>query len=131
MRDGMAKVSERIQTVKVFVDQAAKASPEASLVWAGVCVALPLLTNPHVASKANKDGFDYVTSHLAYYLEVEHLLWSEDEWKRPELAKLKKDPFCDSWVKLYKKMLEYQLNIAVGGRILSRTWFFLTTGGQW
>lgn len=104
LQDGMVKVLEGVQAVKVFVNQAVKASPEASLVRAGVCVVLPLLTNP---------DFYYVASCHVYYLEVKHFLWSEDEWERLELAKLKKDPLCDSWAKLYKKMLEYQLKSVI------------------
>lgn len=94
MRDGMAKVSQGVQIVKAFVDQTIKASPETSLVWAEVCIVLPLITNPHVTSETNKDSFNYVTSRLSYYPEVEQLVWVEDQWNGPELEKLRKDAFC-------------------------------------
>ena len=77
-RQRRRKFAKCAQSVKEFVDAAVKASPEASLVWPGVCVALPLLTNPQAASEANKSGFHYVTSRLAYYLKLEHLLWPVD-----------------------------------------------------
>ncbi|KAI0971900.1 hypothetical protein F4678DRAFT_478893 [Xylaria arbuscula] len=49
---------------KDWIGEAAKQGPEASIVWAGVGVILPLLTNPKVADEANRDGFTYVTTPL-------------------------------------------------------------------
>ena len=56
-----------------------KASPEASLVWAGVCAVLPLLTNAILAKEANETGFTYVTSRMRYYVAIESLLLPEKE----------------------------------------------------
>ncbi|KAH8429360.1 uncharacterized protein LDX57_007024 [Aspergillus melleus] len=117
VKEGVAKFAKCAQSVKEFVDAAVKASPEASLVWAGVCVALPLLTNPQAASDANKSGFHYVTSRLAYYLELEHLLWPVDGREEQQIAKLE-IKFLDSWTELYKKLLEFQFESVI--RIHSR-----------
>ncbi|KAI9933188.1 hypothetical protein AWENTII_002788 [Aspergillus wentii] len=107
LKDGIAKVTECTQAVKGFVDTAVKASPEACLVWAGVCVVLSLLTNPKTASEANKAGLNYVTSRLCYYLELEHLFWSSDS-RKEHLVVLERK-FLDNWVELYQRMLEFQL----------------------
>lgn len=59
---------------KDLIDEAVKASPEASMAWAGVCIILPLLTNPSTADEANRDGFTYVTTRMHYYVALEPLL---------------------------------------------------------
>lgn len=65
------------RTLKRFVNDAFKVSPSASLAWAGVCLILPLLTDPKVVEEADKCGFIYVTTHLSYYALLETLLWSK------------------------------------------------------
>ncbi|QPG96741.1 hypothetical protein C2857_005142 [Epichloe festucae Fl1] len=57
-----------------LVAEAVKASPEASIAWAGVCLILPLLTSPKTASEANSAGFKYVTTRMRYYSALEPLL---------------------------------------------------------
>ncbi|KAI1352971.1 hypothetical protein F5Y01DRAFT_303644 [Xylaria sp. FL0043] len=44
---------------KDWIGEAVKQSAEASIVWAGVCIILPLLTNPQIADEANRNGFLY------------------------------------------------------------------------
>ncbi|KAH7636127.1 hypothetical protein B0T09DRAFT_330576 [Sordaria sp. MPI-SDFR-AT-0083] len=51
-------------SMKDFIEQAVRASPEASIIWAGVCIVLPLLTSPMLADETNRDGFAYVTSRI-------------------------------------------------------------------
>jgi len=63
-----------VQWAKDWIGEAVKASPEASITWAGVCVVLPLLTNPSAADAANRDGFAYVTNRMRYYIALEPLL---------------------------------------------------------
>lgn len=60
---------------KDLVDEAIKASTEASLAWAGVCLILPLLTHLFQARQANEEGFVYVTSRLGFYAAFEFLLF--------------------------------------------------------
>lgn len=112
-RDSMAKIGDGVQTFKVFIDQAVKVSPEASLVWAGISVVLPLLTNPKTASDACQDGFDYVTYRLGYYIQLEKLLLSsENERRRPEISDLRKK-IRETWIQLYKQMLQFQMKSVI------------------
>ncbi|RYP68954.1 hypothetical protein DL771_006376 [Monosporascus sp. 5C6A] len=74
-RDQVAHAAQFIQAMKGLVNEAVRASPEASVAWAGVCVLLPVLTNPSAAEEANRDGLSYVTSRICYYVELERLLW--------------------------------------------------------
>lgn len=99
-----------MQDVKDFVSSAISSSPQASLIWAGVCIILPLLTNPATAEKANSDGFTYVTSRMEYYAKLEDLLLprrdakaQDDEFEelRAELGKFLVD--------LYQQILGFQL----------------------
>ena len=78
LQDQIAQAAGLVQGVKDFVSEAVKVSPEASLAWAGVCVILPLLTNPSAAEQANSDGFTYVTCRMRYYVALEPLLWPKN-----------------------------------------------------
>ncbi|KAF6802795.1 vegetative incompatibility protein het-e-1, partial [Colletotrichum musicola] len=104
VKDQVAQASQLVQTLKGLVAEAVKASPEASLAWAGVCVLLPLLTNPSAAEEANRNGLSYVTSRIRYYVEVERLLWPENI-RDPGL----KAGFESHIVDLYQCILEFQI----------------------
>ncbi|KAH7309672.1 hypothetical protein B0I35DRAFT_358880 [Stachybotrys elegans] len=104
LKDQVAQAGRFIQTVKTLVNEAVKVSPEASLAWAGVCVLLPVLTNPSAAEEANRDGLSYVTSRIRYYTELERLLWPENLVK-PGL----KEEFDGHSVELYQHILEFQI----------------------
>ncbi|KAH9231986.1 hypothetical protein K456DRAFT_405531 [Colletotrichum gloeosporioides 23] len=56
LRDQVQQAAQFVQTMKGIVGEAVKASSEASLVWAGICVLLPVFTNPSAAEEANRDG---------------------------------------------------------------------------
>ncbi|KAI8280633.1 hypothetical protein K4K60_004734 [Colletotrichum sp. SAR11_57] len=104
LRDQVQQTARFVLTMKGLIDEAVKASPEASLVWAGICVLLPVFTNPSAAEEANRDGLSYVTSRLRYYVELECLLWL-----RP-LANLGlRAKFDDHIVELYQRILEFQI----------------------
>lgn len=90
--------------MKRLIDEAVRVSPEASLVWAGVCVLLPVLTNPSAAEEANRDGLLYVASRSRYYVKLEHLLWPEN-LRDPGL----KAEFDAHIVDLYQHILEFQI----------------------
>jgi ankyrin repeat protein len=109
LQDQISQVVGVVQDVKDFVSSAVSSSPQASLVWAGVCIILPLLTNPTTAEKANSDGFTYVTSRMEYYTKLEEFLLlprgkaQDDEFEelRGELEKFLVD--------LYQQILGFQL----------------------
>lgn len=74
LKDQITQAVGLVQWAKDWIDEAVKASPEASIAWAGVCVVLPLLTNPSAADAANRDGFACVTNRMRYYIALEPLL---------------------------------------------------------
>lgn len=74
LSDQIAQAAGFVEWAKDWIGEATKASPEASLVWAGVCLILPLLTNSKTASEANKSGFIYITARMNYYTELETLV---------------------------------------------------------
>lgn len=62
LRDQITQTADLVLRAKDWIGDAVKASPEASIVWAGVCIILPLLTNPQAADESNRGGFTYVTT---------------------------------------------------------------------
>lgn len=97
-----------MQDVKDFVSSAVSSSPQASLVWAGVCIILPLLTNPTTAEKANSDGFTYVTSRMEYYAKLEDLLLPRGKAQDDEFEELRGE-LEKFLVDLYQQILGFQL----------------------
>ncbi|RSL81248.1 hypothetical protein CEP52_017242 [Fusarium oligoseptatum] len=104
-REQIAQSARFVQGMKSLVDEAVRVSPEASLVWAGVCTILPLLTNPVAAEEASRDGFTYVTSRMRFYAELEHLLWPASL----RLAAGLRWEFEDHLIDLYQHILEFQV----------------------
>ncbi|KAK7928370.1 hypothetical protein PG985_005368 [Apiospora marii] len=104
VRDQATQAIKLIQMFKGLVDEAVKASPEAAIAWAGVCILLPVLTKPEAAAAANSEGLTYVTSRIRYYIELESLLLPE-KLEKPGL----KAEFECRIVELYQCILEFQL----------------------
>lgn len=114
--DQVAQVSEALIKFKEYVADAIKASPEASMAWAGVCVILPLFTNPSTVEAANKEGFSYVASRMGFYSGLEPLLW-------PQRVKLRQDLLTEletSLVKLYTALITFHIESALR---FYRNWF--------
>ena len=74
LTEQISQAAELVLWAKDWIGEAVKASPEASIAWAGVSLILPLLTNPVTAEEANRDGFAYVTTRMRYYAALEPLL---------------------------------------------------------
>ncbi|KAH7002585.1 hypothetical protein EDB80DRAFT_80347 [Ilyonectria destructans] len=113
VRDQIAQGALLVQGMKTVINEAVKASPEASLAWAGVCVILPLLTNPSVAEQANSNGFAYVTSRMRFYVALEPLLSPKDKDWNATIPKDLKDEFESHIVDLYQRILEFQFTSVV------------------
>ncbi|KAM3495177.1 hypothetical protein MY3957_001599 [Beauveria namnaoensis] len=62
-----------IEAIQKIVQDAVKDLPYAAAAMAGVSLVLPLLLNPSTADNDNRKGFDYVTSQMSYYIEMEVL----------------------------------------------------------
>ncbi|KAI0972746.1 ankyrin [Xylaria arbuscula] len=101
------KAASLVQWAKEFVGEAARQSPEASIAWAGVCIILPLLTNPKVADEANSDGFAYVTTRMQYYTELEHLL--QRLGSNAQVSPALMVEANNQIVQLYHHILEFQI----------------------
>ncbi|RAH53201.1 ankyrin repeat protein, partial [Aspergillus piperis CBS 112811] len=107
VQEGLAQAASWILSVKDFIGEAVKASPEASLAWAGVCIVLPLLTNPQSAAQANKSGFTYITGRIRYYVELERILWSTSSRSSDHTGL--KEQFNANIVKLYEEILRFEV----------------------
>ncbi|KAI0428576.1 hypothetical protein F5Y09DRAFT_312761 [Xylaria sp. FL1042] len=92
---------------KDWIGEAVKQSPEASIAWAGVCIILPLLTNPRVADEANSNGFVYVTTRMRYYTELEPLL--QRLGRNPQVSSALMAEANNHIVQLYEYILEFQI----------------------
>ncbi|CEJ82920.1 hypothetical protein VHEMI02960 [[Torrubiella] hemipterigena] len=114
--DQVAQVSEALIKFKEYVADAIKASPEASMAWAGVCVILPLFTNPSTVEAANKEGFSYVASRMGFYSGLEPLLWPQQVQLRQDL----RTELETSLVKLYTALITFHVESALR---FYRNWF--------
>ncbi|KAK0756825.1 hypothetical protein N5P37_010343 [Trichoderma harzianum] len=68
-----AKVKEVIGiaiSTKDIITNAVQAVPQAALAWTGVCMALEMMQNPIAATKANRDGIEYVIKRMNMYWEL-------------------------------------------------------------
>lgn len=117
--DQVAQVSKALIKFKDYISEAMKASPQASMAWAGVCVVLPLFTNPNTAEEANKAGFTYVASRMSFFSGLEPLLW-------PQRLQLRQDLRAGleaSLVNLYKATIAFHVESALR---FYRNWFSRT-----
>jgi hypothetical protein len=107
-QDQTAHAVATVHKLRDFVSEAFKASPKASLAWAGVCLILPILTNPTVVAQANRRGFIYVTAHMRYFATLESLLWPENQEEAITNPRLLME--CEAHVVgLYQHILDFQL----------------------
>jgi hypothetical protein len=111
LQDQLEQAAKFVLSAKDFVGEAVKACPEASLAWAGVCLVLPILSNPSTTDKANLEGIAYVTSKMRYYCALEELLLPRNlnpsghdlSWKKF------REEFESHVLKLYGLLLKFQM----------------------
>jgi len=108
VQDQIAQAAALLQGLKDFVGQAVNACPQASIAWAGVCLVLPLLTNPSAAKQANRDGFTYVTSRMRFYTALEPLLLPRDRSPKSTVSQDLRTEFEGHIVNLYQEILNFQ-----------------------
>lgn len=97
-----------LMRAKSIIDEAVKASPEESLVWAGICLTLPFFTNPTLSQQANETGLVYVISRMKYYTAMEAMLLPEKLSATAELASVKR-AYESHIVDLYKFIINFQV----------------------
>jgi ankyrin repeat protein len=110
--DQIAQAAELVQWTKDWIGNAVQAAPAASVTWAGVCLILPLLTNPKTADEANGDGFTYVTTRMRYYTALEPLLL-----RLCRGSGISDDLVVEAQahiVDLYKNILDFQIRSVLG-----------------
>lgn len=94
---------------KELLSEAVKPSPEASMVWAGVCLVLPLLTHPFLAAESNESGFSYVTTRMNFYVKMEDLLLGNGSGN----ATGPEDLTRQQLVRLYALILRFQFTSVI------------------
>ncbi|KAK4153208.1 hypothetical protein C8A00DRAFT_43834 [Chaetomidium leptoderma] len=97
LQDAVANIAGAVKWAEVFIKEAVKDLPYASIVMAGVSL----------DEAANQDGFTYVTSQMRYYVAMESLLLPEDM-----KADLKAD-LTDRLVGLYGLIISFQVQSVI------------------
>ncbi|KAK3338862.1 LOW QUALITY PROTEIN: hypothetical protein B0H65DRAFT_560199 [Neurospora tetraspora] len=103
-RSSIDKAGKLTLALQNFISEAVKAFPEASLVWAGVYLVLPLLTQPAIADEAQRNGFSYVTSRIGFWTTLERQLANTGNWT---------ESVQEEFVRLYQHLLEFQVRIVL------------------
>lgn len=106
LEDDIASAVNVVLWGKDWIGAAVQASPEASIVWAGVSAILPFLTNPSVSNKSNSEGFNYVTSRMDWYVTFEKLLLRALDDPRAEPMRKNFELHVQE---LYQAILEFQI----------------------
>ncbi|KAL2005187.1 hypothetical protein VTN00DRAFT_3037 [Thermoascus crustaceus] len=97
-----------VNSVKDIISPAIRNVPEAALPWAGVILALQILTNPISEMKANQDGIDYVIKRMDWYWKLSSRILENSAANEGRFAGLR----CElekQIVDLYKVLLSYQM----------------------
>ncbi|KAK4168218.1 hypothetical protein QBC43DRAFT_359993 [Cladorrhinum sp. PSN259] len=105
--DQIDQAAKLVLWAKDWISVATKASPEASIAWAGISMILPLLTNPKTAADANSDGFTYVTTRMDYYAAFETMVHRLE--KNEDVSASSIGQANSSIVDLYEQILVFQL----------------------
>ena len=106
--DQIAQAAKFVQWGKALIDEAVKASPEASMAWCGICLILPLFTQSSATEQANRAGFTYVTARMHYYVALEPLLFPKNQDPTAIVPEDLKEAFEKDVVDLYQHILEFQ-----------------------
>ena len=108
LEDQIAQAAKLVQWGKALIDEAVKASPEASMAWCGICLILPLFTQSSATEQANRAGFTYVTARMRYYVALEPLLFPKNQDPTAIVPEDLREAFEDGVVDLYQHILEFQ-----------------------
>ncbi|KAB2580446.1 hypothetical protein DBV05_g845 [Lasiodiplodia theobromae] len=109
LEDQVTTAIDIVLAAKNVVSAAVSSSAEASLAWAGVCLILPLLTNPSTAKAANEVGLTYVTGRVRYYTALEPKLFPESIPGNQVLACTPLSELERQVVTLYQNVLRFQI----------------------
>ncbi|KAL6816923.1 WD40-repeat-containing domain protein [Trichoderma camerunense] len=104
-----AKVKEVIGIVlstKDIITNAVQAVPQAALAWTGVCVALEMMQNPIAATKANREGIEYVVKRMNMYWELSSVVLKDNA--NDGLSGVRNELEAQI-INLYKVLLTYEI----------------------
>lgn len=107
--DQVSKATKVVLAFKEFIADAIKASPEASMAWAGVSIILPLITNPSEVEAVSKSHFQYVASRMKFYSGIEALLWPQNL----DLSQDVRTELEECLVKLYTATIKFHVESAL------------------
>lgn len=108
IKEGLNTGVQVILSAKEIISSAIQAIPQAALAWTGVCVALELLSNAAGATKANRDGIEYVIQRMKWYWELPETILRENTNAYSHLSKMK-GGLEAQLISLYKLLLLYQM----------------------
>ncbi|KAL2847803.1 ankyrin repeat-containing domain protein [Aspergillus pseudoustus] len=131
LKERIPQAAQLALWAKDWISQGVDYYPEAEIIWAGICIALPFLTSQEIADEANRTGFTYVAGRMHYFAYLEVLLL-----KLGHEAGFGPDVLISAYrdiVSLYRSILHFQiqsivhfqyttLGIAKEGSLRSRAW---------
>lgn len=111
LRPQVDRFVNAVIAVRDFVSSAVSSEPHATLAWAGVCIILPLLTNPTMQQNALVEGVDHIATVIVRFAVLGRLYHSRTpsptQKDMIDLAKL----FETQTIKLYSQILSYQAHV--------------------
>ncbi|KAI4605773.1 hypothetical protein J4E83_010436 [Alternaria metachromatica] len=105
--EALAQGLQVFNVVKDSVATATRASPEASIAWVPICLALDILMNPLTQQSSNRDGIAYVVSRMDWYWHLADLLLERNQEARR--SQPLQDQLEKNLVDLYTRLLAYQI----------------------
>jgi len=111
LRPQVDRFVNAVIAVKDFVSSAVSSEPHATLAWAGVCIILPLLTNPTMQQKALVEGVDHISTVIVRFAVLDRLYHSRTPSPtQKDMIDLAKR-FETQTIKLYSQILSYQAHV--------------------
>ena len=108
LQEQVAQAAEFLEWARDWIDDAVQTSPQASIAWAAVCLALPLLTKPVAAEQASRDGFTYVTARMRYYAALENLMLPRSQTSQAHASTELREALEAHVIDLYRQILDFQ-----------------------
>ncbi|KAJ5930894.1 hypothetical protein N7466_006387, partial [Penicillium verhagenii] len=91
-----------------MISSAVQVSPDASLAWAGVSLAIQMISNPVVATEKNRVGLDFVLRKMDWYWNLSGHILHQGNLKSDSYTGLRVE-LKNQLVNLYKTILIYQM----------------------
>ncbi|KAK1776790.1 hypothetical protein QBC45DRAFT_204092 [Copromyces sp. CBS 386.78] len=108
VKESCGEVMDVVLSVKNIISAAIQAVPQAAFAWTGICIALEIFINPIKATKANREGIDYVVKRMKWYWSLSNSLL-KDPTNNISKPSGMKGQLENHIVGLYKALLSYQI----------------------